>query len=219
MSLAIRTEADLAKLVGQAADRLGLEIQTIQEEFLRDSDEYLSLAAVRSRNDQLVTYPIVAHEFHRDRLMTYPAKLDLEQCGKLQRFVNEEIKREKMYGPNIFIFDLQGELIRVQRGITYEAIWSEIFALTSIFENVVRGELNLPLGTSELVEEDWLVANFDAPLNLDMKHPYLHLFAHEPRYRVLKLTTHKGFVALSRSVNLKAEVIHAIDYLEGVINE
>jgi hypothetical protein len=110
-------------------------------------------------------------------------------------------------------------LISIQEGLGEEVLWSVTFSITSVFENALRAAHKLPLGSPEQLEVNWIFARFDAPQHLDMQTPYLHLFAHEPRYRIRKLSSHSGYVALSNSSNLEEEVIHAIDYLEGVINE
>lgn len=219
MSVAIKTEPGLSSIVNAAALRLGLEITVIEGENESPQLDHLSIAAVRSNKNQLVTYPIVAHEHYRNRLLTFPAQLDLKFASRLQEIVNEEVMRLKLFGGSIFYFDFNGDLIRTQRGVTSQTLWSEIFAVTSFSENVVRAAWDLPLGVSEMIESEWLVGSFEAPTNLDMTHPYLHLFAHQPKYRIQKLTSHRGFVALSKSSNLREEIIHAIDYLDGVINE
>ena len=219
MSVAIKTEPGLFPIVNAAALRLALEIEVIEGENQSPRAEHLSIAAVRSSKNQLVTYPIVAHEYYRDRLLTFPAQLDLKFASRLQEVVNEEVMRLELFGESVFCFDLNGALIRTQRGVSSQTLWSEIFAVTTFSENVVRAAWDLPLGTSEMIENEWLVGSFEAPASLDMTHPYLHLFAHQPKYRIQKLTSHRGFVALSKSSNLREEIIHAIDYLEAVINE
>jgi hypothetical protein len=107
----------------------------------------------------------------------------------------------------------------MQEGLGEEVLWSVTFSITSVLENALRASHKLPLGSPEQIEINWTIGRFDAPQHLDMQTPYLHLFAHEPRYRIRKLSSHSGYVALSNSSNLEEEVIHAIDYLEGVINE
>jgi hypothetical protein len=219
MSVAIKTEPGLFPIVSAAALRLALEIKVIEGEEKSPRSEHLSIAAVRSSKNQLVTYPIVAHEYYRNRLLTFPAQLDLKFASRLQEVVNEEVMRLELFGESVFYFDLKGALIQTQRGVTSQTLWSEIFAVTRFSENVVRAAWDLPLGIGEMIENEWLLGSFAAPENLDMTHPYLHLFAHQPKYRIQKLTSHRGFVALSNSLNLREEIIHAIDYLEGVINE
>lgn len=219
MSVTIRTHSNLESLALGAALRLGLEISAIQSAFESPKTDHLSIAAVRSKNDQLVTYPIVAHYYYRNRLITSPARLELKFASKFQEFVNEEVKRSGLFGANVFNFNLTGELMGIQPGISIQSLWSEIFSITSLSENAVRAAFDLPLGSSEVIEDEWCVANYVADSNLDMTHPLLHLFAHQSKYRIRKLTSHEGFVALSKSLNMREEVTHAIDYLEGVINE
>ena len=219
MSALIPVEAHLASLVIEAANHLGLEVKIREISLTPVEGEFLSISTVRSETDQLVTYPLVSHSYHRERLISFPFQEGSEVAENSQRFVNEQIKRLGLYGPNTFIFKRSGELISIQEGVGEAALWSNLFSITSVFENALRSAYKLPLGVSELIQSNWIMARFDAPLNLEMQSPYLHLFAHEPRYRIRKLTSHSGYVALSNILNLKSEVIHAIDYLEGVINE
>lgn len=219
MSQVIPVEAEVAQLLFESAKNLGLlaEVNEIAEPLIKG--EFFSIAAVRSSTNQLVTYPITFNKFHRDRLITSPTNETLPTGKILQESVNEQVKTQNLYGAHTFIFEKTGELKTIHEGIGKVALWSDLFSVTSIFENAVRAAFQLPLGTSELIERDWILGCFSAPQHLEMQSPYLHLFAHQPRYRIRKLSTHSGFVALSNSANLEMELIHAIDYLEGVISE
>lgn len=219
MSSGIWAEADLVQLINDAARRLGLAIEAEVRDPKIAMSEHLSISAIRSKQGQVVTYPITRHEYHRGRLITLPLTERFNAAVKMQEKVIEELKIRGIFGPAVFQFNLSGDHLKTQEGVTSDSLWSETFALTSFFENAVREAYGLPFGSSQMTESDWLVARFDAPLSLDMTHPYLHLFAHEPRYRICKLTSHSGYVALSGTSNLKEKVIHAVDYLEGVINE
>ena len=219
MSQVIPVEAEVAQLLFESANNLGLvaEVNEIDESLIKG--EFFSVTAVRSSTNQLVTYPITLNKFHRDRLMTLPTNEALTKGETFQQLVNEQVKTLNLYGAQTFIFEKTGELKTIQAGLGKIALWSDLFSVTSIFENAVRAAFQLPLGTSELIERDWILGCFSAPQHLEMQSPYSHLFAHQPRYRIRKLSTHSGFVALSNSTNLESELIHAIDYLEGVISE
>ena len=219
MSQVIPVEADVAQLLFESAKNLGLVVEVKEIAVPLSNGEFFSVTAVRSSTNQLVTYPVTFNKFHRDRLITLPTSEALTKGKTFQEIVNEQVKTLNLYGANTFIFEKTGELKTIHEGIGKIALWSELFSVTSIFENAVRAAFQLPLGTSELIERDWILGCFSAPQHLDMQSPYLHLFAHQPKYRIRKLSTHSGFVALSNSANLEMELIHAIDYLEGVISE
>jgi hypothetical protein len=219
MSQALPVVASLAQLVEEVKLRLGLKAKTRIISIAPTPGEFFSLSTVRSGTDQVVTYPLVLHKYHRNRMLTLPARKSSDFEQNLQEIVNEKVKVLGLFGPNTFAFNGRGELISIQEGLGEEVLWSVTFSITSVFENALRAAHKLPLGSPEQLEVYWIFARFDAPQHLDMQTPYLHLFAHEPRYRIRKLSSHSGYVALSNSSNLEEEVIHAIDYLEGVINE
>lgn len=219
MSQVIPVEADVAQLLFESAKNLGLVVEVKEIALPLIKGEFFSVTAVRSSTNQLVTYPITLNKFHRDRLITLPTSEALPNGKSFQQLVNEQVKTLNLYGAHTFIFERSGELKAIQEGVGEMALWSDLFSVTSIFENAVRAAFQLPLGTSELIERNWILGCFSAPQHLEMQSPYLHLFAHQPRYRIRKLSTHSGFVALSNSSNLESELIHAIDYLEGAINE
>jgi hypothetical protein len=204
MSKALPVVANLAQLVEEATLRLGLKAETRTISTAPITGEFFSISAVRSVTDRMLTLPA-------------GKPFDFEQ--NLQQFVNEKVKALELFGSQTFAFNDSGELISIQEGLGEEVLWSVTFSITSVLENALRAAHKLPLGSPEQIEINWIIGRFDAPQHLDMQTPYLHLFAHEPRYRIRKLSSHSGYVALSNSSNLEEEVIHAIDYLEGVINE
>jgi phosphoribosylaminoimidazole carboxylase (NCAIR synthetase) len=219
MSKALPVVANLAQLVEEATLRLGLKAETRTISTAPITGEFFSISAVRSVTDQVVTYPLVLHKNHRNRMLTLTAGKPFDFEQNLQQFVNEKVKALELFGSQTFAFNDSGELISIQEGLGEEVLWSVTFSITSVLENALRAAHKLPLGSPEQIEINWIIGRFDAPQHLDMQTPYLHLFAHEPRYRIRKLSSHTGYVALSNSSNLEEEVIHAIDYLEGVINE
>lgn len=219
MTSPVVVESELLPILEIAAHRLGLSVaeRTIPQIFLESS--YQSIAVSRTTLNQIVTYPVVTHSNYRSRLLTIPAKLTEPGREELQHQAIEVISKNGLVGSYLIRFTMAGEVLEVIEGVTSEGLWSQEFAATSIFENAVRTSHDLPLGNSQMIESDWAIMNFRAPLELDMKRPYLHLFAHDPNFRIQKFSSHTGYVAITGKTDLWAKVTHAVDYLEGVIDE
>jgi hypothetical protein len=182
-------------------------------------DDHLVVVAISSARTQFASYPAIRVSTHRNRTAISPSESSEELLKNLQILVNERVRIDELNGVATFLFSLDGELIQVRDQIGIESIWSLEYASTSVFENAIRAAKALPLGITDLINQRWLVMNFDAPRELDMTQPFLHLFAHEPGYRINKSSSHLGYVALQGDKELFEKVSHAVDYLEGVINE
>jgi len=219
MSHPIKVEMEVAAFISRAAESLGLEVHLDPQTTSIPSDEHLAIVAINSAGTQLATYPAISVAKFHNRVVAKPTQANQELLKKLQILVNERAKSSNQSGVATYRFTLNGEFIEVSDVISIDSVWSMEYAYTSVFENAVRSANQLPLGITELITQKFLVMNFDVPLNLDMTEPLRHLFAHEPGYRIVKATSHTGYVALQGDRDLFKEVSHAIDYLEGVINE
>jgi hypothetical protein len=215
----IMVEVGVAPFVTRAAESLGLEVHLDPQTTSIPNDEHLAVVAINSAQTQLAMYPAISVAKLRNRVVVKPAQVKDELLKDMQIAVNERAKSSNQSGAATYRFTLDGELLEVSGVIYIDSIWSLEYAQTSVFENAVRSAHQLPLGKTELLTQDFLVINFDAPRNLDMTAPFLHLFAHEPGYRIAKAASHSGYVALAGENNLFEKVSHAVDYLEGVINE
>jgi hypothetical protein len=219
MEAQITLTTGLEEFLVRSARDLGIEINFKTESIRAAHNNYLAIVTVKSASTQLAMYPAVEVTNYRDRLAIKPAELDYIFLESLLIQVNLSAKNSSDDGASTYIFSLAGELIEVFQSISIESLWSLEFACTSIFENAVRAAHQLPLGKPDLKCKNWLVMNFDAPRNLDMKQPFKHLFAHEPGYRIVKAASHSGYIALQDSEDIFKKVSHAVDYLEGAISE
>jgi hypothetical protein len=219
MRSGIKVEAGVAPFVTRAAESLGLEVQLDPQTTSIPNEEHLAVVAINSAQTQLAMYPAISVAKLRNRVVVKPAQANDEFLKELQIAVNERAKSSNQSGAATYRFTFDGELIEVSKVISIDSIWSLEYSHTSVFENAVRSTNQLPLGRTELLTQDFLVINFNVPRNLDMTAPFLHLFAHEPGYRIVKAASHSGYVALAGENNLFEKVSHAVDYLEGVINE
>ncbi len=219
MSHRIKVEIEVAAFISRAAESLGLEVHLDTQTSSIPRYEHLAIVAINSASTQLATYPVMSVAKFRNRIVVKPTQANQELLKKLQIVVNERVKSSNQSGVATYRFTLNGEFVEVSEVISIDSVWSMEYAHTSVFENAVRSANQLPLGKTELLTQEFLVMNFDVPRNLGMTEPFLHLFAHEPGYRIIKATSHTGYVALQGDRDLFGKVSHAVDYLEGVINE
>ena len=219
MAPKVKVEREVIPYFERAAAELGIEISANPVERALLGDDHLVVVAISSARTQFASYPAIRVSTHRNRTAISPSESSEELLKNLQILVNERVRIDELNGVATFLFSLDGELIQVRDQIGIESIWSLEYASTSVFENAIRAAKALPLGITDLIDQRWLVMNFDAPRELDMTQPFLHLFAHEPGYRINKSSSHLGYVALQGDKELFEKVSHAVDYLEGVINE
>ena len=218
MALPIEVESGLARFFPPIGERLGLPCKLIETNSLDRPARYLSVSVARSPHDQIVTYPAVECAL-RNTGYSFQLFGDPEVSAQLQSQSIELLHAASGVVSANYIFDNSGTFIGEFRGVTRESIWSLEFAYISHFENALRATYDLPLGASHSITFPWYLLEFAAPPHLDMVRPYLHLFAHDPRYRIVKLSEFTGYVAIAGDGDLASSAQHAVDYLEGVIDE
>ena len=182
---------------------------------------YLSIHFARSEHGQRAMWPIVSHSKYRGRLLTTPANaLNGELREKVISRIQEILNTLSWHGSGLARFDDSGEFIDVVRGCQRESMWTLDTSITSQFENEVRSSFNLPLGDVSMRDVSWMTLEFSAPVELDMFRPYLHLCARNPGYKFHHYDAHRGVIFLSgKEREIREDLEHAVDYLEGVINE
>jgi len=105
--------------------------------------------------------------------------------------------------------------------------WSIEGSHTSQFEQHLRAILDLPLGDTSMATKFAVMGNIIGAAKTDMYRPYLHLMARTPQ---LKFHQYRKEVRPGRKIGhvtlcgdnvleLQQEVRHAIDYLNGAIDE
>lgn len=214
----VRGEAEVIELAREYSRilRVPIEIE-VMTAGVRPKGAYYSVLLTRSPHGQVITYNPTKHDRYRGRRYISPV-LEDEISISIQEQALAEVKRLDTNGTFTCFFDLELKLVSIETGLTFESLWTLDFAAISHFENAVRGANDLPLGNSEMFRKDWLVLEYEAPHGLDMTKPYLHLFAHNPNYRIKQLTVNRGVVS-TFGKELLQQVQHAVDYLEGVIDE
>lgn len=105
--------------------------------------------------------------------------------------------------------------------------WSIEGCITSQFEQHLRAILDLPLGSTALRSKYAVMGNVLGGEKSDMYRPYLHLMARTPELKFhqygkeVKPGRKIGHVTLcgENLLQLQLEVAHAVDYMNGVIDE
>lgn len=105
--------------------------------------------------------------------------------------------------------------------------WSIEGCITSQFEQHLRAILDLPLGSTALRSKYAVMGNVLGGEKSDMYRPYLHLMARTPELKFhqygkeVKPGRKIGHVTLcgENLLELQLEVAHAVDYMNGVIDE
>lgn len=105
--------------------------------------------------------------------------------------------------------------------------WTIEGSVTSQFEQHLRAVLDLPLGDTSMRANYAVMGNVIGGAKTDMYRPYLHLFARTP---YLKVHQYRKAVRAGRKVGhvtaignnlatLQSEVSHAVDYMNGEVDE
>ena len=105
--------------------------------------------------------------------------------------------------------------------------WSIEGSETSQFEQHLRAILDLPLGSTALRTKFTVMGNVLGGKKSDMYRPYLHLMARAPNLKFhqygkeVKPGRKIGHVTMcgENLLQLQQEVAHAVDYMNGVIDE
>ena len=105
--------------------------------------------------------------------------------------------------------------------------WTIEGAITSQFEQHIRAVLDLPLGSTALTHRWAVMGNILGRDKSDLYRPYLHVFARDPEIKVhnyakeVRLGRKVGHVtAVGENLDtLRARVMHAVDYISGLISE
>ena len=180
----------------------------------------------RSKQGQIVVYPVSS--FQVSEVITPAFGLSESIASKLQSEAIELAAEINLEGVIEVIFSKNNyNLGKVNTLPTFLSLWTIDGAITSIFENHVRGLLNLPLGSPKLLDQNVVTVKVMGGNYSDMYRPFLHIIARDPELKVhlyqkeVKLNEFIGHVSL-KGKNVKdllERTHHAADYLNGKITE
>jgi len=180
----------------------------------------------RSKQGQIVVYPVSS--FQESEVITPAFGLSESIASKLQSEAIELAAEINLEGVIEVIFSKNNyNLCKVNALPTFLSLWTIDGAITSIFENHVRGLLNLPLGSPKLLDQNVVTVKVMGGNYSDMYRPFLHIMARDSELKVhlyqkeVKLNEFIGHVSL-KGKNVKdllERTHHAADYLNGKITE
>lgn len=184
------------------------------------------VTVARSKQGQIVVYPVSS--FQENEVINPAIDLSESNASKLQSEAIELATKINLEGCIEVIFSNKNyRLCKVNSLPTFLSLWTLDGAITSIFENHVRGLLNLPLGSPKLLDHNVVAVNVIGGNYSDMYRPFLHIMARDPELKVhlyqkeVKLNEVIGHVSLKGKniSDLLERANHAADYLNGKITE
>jgi phosphoribosylaminoimidazole carboxylase (NCAIR synthetase) len=196
---------------------------TIEESEIKkiNLDHYYSIQVSRSMQGQVALWPTIKHSRRGNRLLSEPTRNSsqsrLEESFQIKAL--SFIDNEKIFGSGLLVFSDNEEVPLFCKGTQPESFWTLDFSETNQWENSVRAALNFPLGLTTYTHLNWLTSEFEIPHDLDIHQPFLHLYARNSLYKIRFLRGNYGIVSVSGRGDLREEVNHAVDYLEGTIEE
>ena len=110
------------------------------------------------------------------------------------------------------------KLISVNWLVPKAKFWTRVNSTSNYFEQNLRAMLDLPLGSTQMINQFTVTGSLVTDPKSDNYRPYLHLMARNPN---LKFDQSINQVAVSGDnlENLLTEVIHAQQYFSGEIEE
>ena len=180
----------------------------------------------RSKQGQIVVYSVSS--FQENEVITPASNLSESNASKFQSEAIELATKINLEGAIEVLFsNTTSKLCKVNSLPTFLSAWTLDAAVTSIFENHVRGLLNLPLGSPKLLDSQVVSVQVLGGNYSDMYRPFLHILARDPELRVhlyqkeVKLNEVIGHVSLKGKItkDLLERAHHAADYLNGKITE
>lgn len=203
-------------------------VQAWNSRIEKDYKKRFSVLVARSPHGQASAW--TPTEAMRSNSISYSAtpapNLSSRQMISAQRLALDMAKEAKAVGVMEVGIILRGTEMSVGHlalGPTTTGVWTIEGSRTSQFEQHLRAILDLPLGDPSLCERFTLSAEFGAEGN--MYRPYLHLMARSPGLKFhqysLENSMHFGHVtALGGDLlDLQECVSHAVEYLNGVVDE
>lgn len=180
----------------------------------------------RSKQGQIVVYPVSS--FQENEVITPAENLSDSLASKLQSVAIDLATKNNLEGSLEVVFSKEkNEVCQVNSSPTFLSLWTIDGAITSIFENHVRGLLNLPLGSPKLLNQTVVTIQVIGGNYSDMYKPFLHILARDPELRVHLYQKEVKFNEVVGHVTLKGKNVkdllerahHAADYLNGKITE
>lgn len=210
----------------KTAERAGVRIypsaktleQLDQINTVQISGEHLSILVTRSAHAQVASWPITL--ITSNLTITPLPGLSDELSQEIQLSVLKLAGEVGLIGGFELLVDATDykQLISINWITPYAKFWSQIGCVTNFYEQNLRAALDLPLGSTDLLDKYVITGNLKTDPASDDYRPYLHLMARNPK---LKFDQSIKQVAIT-SDDLESaltEIIHAQQYYSGEIEE
>ena len=221
----INSEVELATLYAKTGTLL------LEEKL--NFDYEISVMVARSPHNQAATWPAtltIQSDGICTSTITPVPEISEELAAKVQSAVLEIASGISLVGVMaVEMFILGGNFYINELALRphNSGHWSIEGSETSQFEQHLRAILDLPLGSTKMREKFAVMGNVLGGAKSDMYRPYLHLMARTPALKfhqygkAVRPGRKIGHVTLcgENLLQLQEEISHAVDYMNGVIDE
>ena len=190
---------------------------------------YLCVICSRSKQGQAAIYPVSQIKVFRDSAIEVisPA-LNLKdfEASQIQELALKFIEKINFNGTCEIVFE-NSTLRKINFLPTSLSKWTIENCVTDVFENHVRAVLNLPLGSTKLLQKQTVLVTIMGGNFPDLYKPFLHVMAREPEIKIelydkeFKVGETLGHVSISgtKVEDLLEKAHHVADYFNGKVTE
>jgi phosphoribosylaminoimidazole carboxylase (NCAIR synthetase) len=201
--------------------RPGPEVKNFGD--LADSDFHILVA--RSPHGQAATWSLMRVIHCGEGIMLSTVASGSELAQRLALDYAQEVKLVGVASLGLTVSAGRASLISAEIGPTVWGAWSKDGARTDQFEQHIRALFDLPLGDTQLNFDQVVTGYFAGKPGANLYRPYLHLMARNPDLKFVQYGTdvegYRGHVSAhgKNLLDLYGTVEHALDYMNGVIDE
>ena len=185
----------------------------------------VQILVARSPHGQAATWSPMEMIYYGEGIMLSTVKSD---SHVFQRFALDVAKNVNLVGVALVGVKRVGSDIAIHSlnvGPTIWAAWCNSGARTNQYEQHIRALFDLPLGDTRLTSPSVVAGYFSAEPNGNLFRPYLHLMARNPELKFeqfgYELEGFQGSVMVQGEglLDLRLTIEHALDFMNGVIDE
>ena len=192
------------------------QLESIEKNLI--SGECISILITKSAHNQASSWPIT---LITDNLTITPLPgISDQQARDIQVSALNLASEIGLIGGFELLVDASDhkKLISINWLAPKAKFWTQINSTSNYFEQNLRAMLDLPLGSTQMINQFTVTGSLVTDPKSDNYRPYLHLMARNPN---LKFDQSINQVAVSGDnlENLLTEVIHAQQYFSGEIEE
>ena len=185
---------------------------------LQTTGEYLSILVARSAHAQVASWPITL--ITNDLTITPLPGISDQLSQEIQLSVLKLAGEVGLVGGFELLVDAADykQLIGINWVTPHAKYWSQIGCNTNFYEQNLRAVLDLPLGSTDLLDKFVITGSLKTDPASDDYRPYLHLMARNPKLKFDQSIKQVGITSNDLE-NALTEIIHAQQYYSGEIEE